>query len=190
MQTHWLEPKRESSLKAPPKGTVTFCEEDIATPEAALGTDTMDDNLYEGLEAKLYAMDTKLTKMERLVECNVYTLCQLLAQILAARQSKTTNVAHIEKMLGNGDTILEESKEIITLPQVSIDDIQHRKDPNSIDLTPEVVSQLRDYITLVAGLYRDNDFPNFEHASHVNNKMSLLGASTGIRRSQQPVSVW
>jgi hypothetical protein len=37
-----------------------------------------------------------------------------------------------------------------------------------VDLDPNVVTQLRMYVTILANLYRNNNaFHNFEHASHV-----------------------
>ena len=55
-----------------------------------------------------------MSKMERLVAWNTEILCGLLKQILAARQSKPDrNLRKAEKSLVQGETVLEEFKEII-----------------------------------------------------------------------------
>ena len=126
--------------------------------------DDDDDNYGQG----------KLTKIERLIEWNVDILSSLIIQILAARDTRPSAVKHIENQLAKGDTVLEEFKEIITLPKVGLQDIQKRKHPSSIQLDSKVVAQLRDYIIQVAGMYRENAFHNFEHASHVTMSVSKL----------------
>jgi hypothetical protein len=45
---------------------------------------------------------------------------------------------------------------------------------NSIELADEVTSQLHNYVSTIASLYRDNPFHNFEHASHVTMSVVKL----------------
>mmetsp|Transcript_27056 Transcript_27056/g.65651 ORF Transcript_27056/g.65651 Transcript_27056/m.65651 type:complete len:965 (+) Transcript_27056:272-3166(+) len=44
---------------------------------------------------------------------------------------------------------------------------QYKRDPKSIELPEAVKSQLKDYVTIIASMYTDNAFHNFEHASEV-----------------------
>lgn len=54
---------------------------------------------------------------------------------------------------------------IIKFPDQKTDEILvGEQDPNWVMLSPRVTAQLADYITVVAQLYPDNPFHNFEHA--------------------------
>lgn len=44
---------------------------------------------------------------------------------------------------------------------------QYKRDPKSINLPEMVKVQLKDYVTIIASMYTDNAFHNFEHASEV-----------------------
>jgi hypothetical protein len=70
-----------------------------------------------------------------------------------------------------GTTILDEVKEIITLPS---EPTKYKVDPFSIELSPEVTAQLTEYVTAIAQMYRDNPFHSFEHASHVTMSVCKL----------------
>ena len=160
MQTYWLETKaetiRRASLESRNGEGDDRCEQPLSVREINAHYSDLADS-----------PPSVTTKMERLVEWNVDILSSLLEQIVAARDCKPESLQHIESQLAQGDTVLEEFKEIITLPKVGLEDIRKRKDPNSIELDDNVVSQLRGYLTEVAGMYLDNEFHNFEHASHV-----------------------
>jgi class 3 adenylate cyclase len=45
---------------------------------------------------------------------------------------------------------------------------------SSNNIEPEVVSELKSYVTGIATMYRDNPFHNFEHASHVTMSVTKL----------------
>ena len=47
-------------------------------------------------------------------------------------------------------------------------------DRESIDIDPDIISELREYVTLIASAYRDNPFHNFEHACHVTMSVNKL----------------
>ena len=127
-----------------------------------------------------------LSKNQRLVEWNTEVLSQLLQQILAARTVVASASAEkIEKGIGEGQIVLEEFQEIVVLPKYSSDELQKRRDTRMIELDPKVKDQLRDFVTKVSAMYRNNAFHSFEHASHVVASVSKLltrivaGSSTG-----------
>ena len=49
-----------------------------------------------------------------------------------------------------------------------------KRDPNSVCIEPEVRSQLKDYIVVIASLYQDNSFHDYEHASNVLSAVDRL----------------
>jgi class 3 adenylate cyclase len=68
-------------------------------------------------------------------------------------------------------TVLDEVKEIITLPRKAA---KYQQDPGDVQLGDKVVIQLHDYVQDVANMYRNNPFHNFEHASHVTQSLTKL----------------
>ena len=172
-RSKWIKP-RDEKISVKGKGEIqtywlkTKDEQDEERNSTDMSTSSeVDSNLLDFDDDQNMAKDVTMTKTQRLVEWNVDVLSKLLQQILAARESKSKDLKHLEKKLADGSTVLEQFKEIITLPKIDIEDLQRRKNPDDIELGEEVVSQLREYITNVANMYRDNAFHNFEHASHV-----------------------
>lgn len=64
-------------------------------------------------------------------------------------------------------TPLESVTEIISVQEFIEKAARVECDPESLDLGEAVRSQLFEYISIIASMYRDNPFHNFEHASHV-----------------------
>jgi len=191
IQTYWLETKEESrrksnnkKLKAKSinKNVNSNIETVIAdrTENGSVGTE-----LDELDDLDDYDSDSdghnKMTKKERLVEWNVEILSFLLKQILAARtgeESSSKDVSSTEAELRMGKnaatTVLDEFKEIITLPIVDSQKLQQRKDLQSIVLSQQLIVQIRNFVTCVANMYRPNAFHNFEHAAHVTASVRKL----------------
>jgi hypothetical protein len=110
-----------------------------------------------------------LLKHGRLIDWNVEILATLLKRITASRGSKnhsTSEECSFKKF--HGRKCLEEVTEIIPLFSTLPEEMETREiDKEKVTLPPGVESQLRDYVTMIACMYRDNFFHNFEHASHV-----------------------
>jgi 3'5'-cyclic nucleotide phosphodiesterase len=62
---------------------------------------------------------------------------------------------------------LDEVQEIITLPEFDQSASRNRQDPDTVEISPVVMEQLKMYVTWIASMYRANPFHNFDHASHV-----------------------
>jgi negative regulator of replication initiation len=127
------------------------------------------------------ADDLAADKTQRLIEWNVEVLLRLLKQVEAKRQAKQIHNAPEpldEKavLLGQieGKTVIDEVKEIVNLPRYKARDAIEQQDADSVELSSNVVSQLRDYVTNIAALYNSNPFHNFEHASHVTMSVTKL----------------
>ena len=58
-----------------------------------------------------------------------------------------------------GGTVLDEVREII---QLRSDIIKSQVDPHTVELGSKVEEQLRNYVKVIATLYRPNHFHNFE----------------------------
>jgi 3'5'-cyclic nucleotide phosphodiesterase len=72
-----------------------------------------------------------------------------------------------------GKTFLDETVEVITLPDFDAKVLE--KDVTTIcKLSDETKKQLRKYVNIVASLYNNNPFHNFEHACHVTMSVSKV----------------
>ena len=170
MQTYWL------STKKIPKPEEVVDMSGIEAPAEADPEDSESDAVDEDYSNELPEMNDCLTKKDRLIEWNVKVLSELLQQILASRgeDAEYENLEDIEARLGKDTIALDEFKDIVNLPKVSKDDLERRKDPSSIALPDEVVSQLRDFLSKVADFYLDNHFHCWEHAAHVTASVRKL----------------
>jgi len=120
-------------------------------------------------------------RQERLIEWNVEILADLLRRLVAYRQVNKINSATSGEELAfdynEGQNALDEITEIIPIGGANQDlsassYLDH--DPDKIVLPHEVEEQLRDYVNMIACMYRDNPFHNFEHCSHVLNSVQKL----------------
>jgi hypothetical protein len=118
-------------------------------------------------------------RQERLIDWNVEILAGLLKRIVTHR--KATNGGKSRKNLiiepHQGQTALQEITEIIPLSNSASKKIISEIDQEEIDIPIKAEEQLREYVTMVACMYRDNCFHNFEHASHV-----LMSAQKLLKR--------
>jgi class 3 adenylate cyclase len=151
MQTYWIT-AGVSNKDSSEGGTVSGGSDD--------GADSKADQQVE--KEKILAC----TKTARLVMWNVDVLANLLKQVHARRNGKIAAPLEVEASVKHmsQQTVLDEVKEIIHLPGFCG---QAGKDPESVELDPEILDQLENYVAVVASMYRDNPFHSFEHASHV-----------------------
>lgn len=109
-------------------------------------------------------------RIGRLVEWNSNLLLDLLRQVLAARKHKkglsVATMASCEIRSTTGQMVLDEVRDIITLPQ--FDPTKHKVDPETIEIPTNVKEQMFDFVREISESYQANAFHNFEHASHVS----------------------
>ena len=112
-------------------------------------------------------------RTSRLIDWNVDQLLALLKQIVAHRNAgpPQTHSAVLspldESALTLGKSPMDEVQEIITLPDFDRTTSRKHQDPETVVIPPAVVEQLKSFVTWIAGMYRNNPFHNFDHASHV-----------------------
>jgi class 3 adenylate cyclase len=197
MQTYWLETKEQSISRRSKQrgaGNANFRQNNVMAPLLESNMDELEEAEDEEEELDDISDDdgttlNTMTKTQRLVAWHVEVLSKLLQQILAARDESRTEqdgektpelVAKVEEDFKNratndgSTTVLDEFEEIITMPIVTADDLNKRKEPDSVVLPVAAVSQLHDFISFVAEMYRANPFHNFEHASHVTASVRKL----------------
>lgn len=154
------------------------------------------DELSEGHSGEMVVEQTEESvvsgfsdKMHRLVKWNTDLLVRSLQIVIAHRVDVGTMADSIDEMRAlenasrtdarNGQHVCEEVVEVINLPpkRHMLDPNDDPTDPESVQLSPEVLSQLTDFVRTIAVMYREsNPFHNFEHASHVTMSTSKLMA--------------
>jgi len=108
---------------------------------------------------------------KHLIEWNVDLFKRLLRQILAHRMGKGTltkdTIHTISHVMKEGSTVRDELSRILKFPFFDKEAAKLKVDPETIELSPTVEGQLRDYILFIASMYKDHAFHNFKHASNV-----------------------
>jgi hypothetical protein len=137
-------------------------------------TDYMDNSMFLKLEATKAENTGAKMKTARLIDWAVELFTGYLKDVKARREingrggATTKSRADTVTMLPtNQETCLDEVTEVIHLPKFDRKAAIHQKSRQEIEIDDIVVSQLRDYITVIAASYKDNPFHNFEHACHV-----------------------
>ena len=171
---HWFSP-REGGVEAKGKGTLsTFWLNDYGDRKGSLVK--QESSVRESKEDPTILLSNK--KM-RLIDWNVEVMMRLLKQIIRRRkvlqivpeQNQKDYESRVVKQLAVNANPLDEVREVIRLP------IHHVEDSSiagADEVPQEVAGELADYISSVAAMYRDNDFHNFEHASHVTMSVVKL----------------
>jgi hypothetical protein len=168
LQTYWLDLHQDSAIKSTSSGSEHSIK-NTDQPEDASGVTTP----HSVMAAPI---STAAEKHQRLISWNTDILARLLTQIISRRESRQEkpdspeHIRNLEESIGRDDTVLSEVQEIIMLPP--FENSGNSIDPSRIELSEDVINQLRDYVQTLAAMYRENPFHNFEHASHVT--MSVL----------------
>jgi len=176
LTTYWLSIK--SSNTGSSKGSSnedTSVSNDNSQNEAVraemAGLSQYEDGKIPGFDAKTL----------RLVDWNSDVLARLLRQVVARRLAKSKDTKENTKECSpalfkktDGTTVLDEVQEIIHLPEFEAEVARRQVEADSVDLGEDVMLQLRGFVTIVATMYKDNPFHNFEHASHVTMSVVKL----------------
>jgi hypothetical protein len=114
------------------------------------------------------ALHKKNDIQDRLVKWNVDVLAKVLREIVARRKAgaqEPDSVEYIKTLeqdtLAGDVCSLDEATEVIRLPEFNVNRSIF-ENPESIELGPEVLAQLDEYIKAIAAMYRPNAFHNFE----------------------------
>lgn len=165
----WLTPRKEL-VDAKGKGKLQCYWVEPGVPSANSATShTSKGNDSGSIHACLPEIALS-TKYNRLVNWNTEMLEKLILQVVNSRpatprQARTSSV--IETQSSAYRLPLDEVTDVVELKRFDSERKLNNQRGTVIQLPPEVRSQLKEYITMIALMYRDNAFHNFEHASHV-----------------------
>lgn len=107
-------------------------------------------------------------KVERLVAWNTELLLQLLKAIVAKRNAVSGRkmmpaaLTAMAQNIASDGMVVDEVTEIIQMPDFD-DRLSSKKiDINSVQLSSDVINQTKRFVSLIASMYRENPFHNFE----------------------------
>eukprot|EP00522_Entomoneis_paludosa_P015215 CAMPEP_0172460140 /NCGR_PEP_ID=MMETSP1065-20121228/35696_1 /TAXON_ID=265537 /ORGANISM="Amphiprora paludosa, Strain CCMP125" /LENGTH=1281 /DNA_ID=CAMNT_0013215079 /DNA_START=46 /DNA_END=3891 /DNA_ORIENTATION=- len=189
-KSHWLS-RREDAIEAKGKGLIqTFWVE----PHTRVGGSNAStaSSFSDELEDDFEQLDEKTM---RLVDWNVEIMAKLIRQIVARREAwdsltrrgilsrrhsvlpphgASLSKDSVGSMGSSQGTVLEEVQEVVELPEFDPRLAQNRIDPSTIQLDEMVMTQLKEFVSIIAVMYRANPFHCFEHASHVTMSVTKL----------------
>jgi hypothetical protein len=105
-------------------------------------------------------------KHERLVDWNVDIVKKVLVQVVTRRMERSVKptpeceLRQLELLVQQDSVVLGAVKEIVSLPKYTKG--EDRMLIKEVELSEQVVNQLRTYIVSIAKMYRLNPFHNFE----------------------------
>jgi hypothetical protein len=137
-----------------------------------------------------------LTEREqRLIDWTADQLLRILRRIVAKRAQSgqigpNTGVIPQASASRTEVNVFDEVQECISFPSPEKEQAASSKlevvDEAKVELHPDVIWQLFDYVTSISTLYRNNSFHNFEHAVHVTlstTKMLNRIVSPGVNQN-------
>lgn len=131
-----------------------------------------------GLHGFKALREKKQSKESRLVDWNVEILGRLLKHVIARRNALGLEASTDEVKLDRpeGQTILEEVREIITLPKFDASAAKSQEDPEKMELDSALKDQLHDYVSTLASMYR--------YVSYLLAFRSFLSTNNNRKRSR------
>jgi class 3 adenylate cyclase len=188
-KAHWVKPRNELVMaKGKGKMQTYWIEPKAGGGHADRSHHSSDNGSFseEASVTSLFSNSINDDKIERLIEWNTDILARLVKHITARHKimksvKPNKNKANKAESIsgsshGGGEMmVLDEVKEIIEMPDFDARNYKKQENnPDLIELDPEVVSQLRDYVVTIALQYHNNPFHNFDHASHVGMSVAKL----------------
>jgi hypothetical protein len=145
-----------------------------------LGHDDEDD--WENKSPNLWTLSQQQLRehYERLIDWQVELFSKILREIVAGRDMssvKNETMPDPTAVVRRDGPVYEEVLECIQLPKFDPRAVKARVNKSeSVELPPEVVSELHAFISTIASQYRQNPFHSYAHASHVvQSANKLLG---------------
>ncbi|KAL3933781.1 MAG: hypothetical protein SGBAC_010248 [Bacillariaceae sp.] len=175
---HWIT-QREDMVSAKGKGSVQTYWVKRATSSLAekLENNSIGDSSHSDKKSSSKTFvsvdgdvqgdrDNRIRKT--LIEWQVELLSRLLKRIVAKRCYHSGDFQHSFDAFGSEKTQpRDEIADEVKMPSFNSRTSLRIASSQYMQLPPEVLDQLEDFVTSVAFLYRDNSFHNYEHACHV-----------------------
>jgi hypothetical protein len=179
---HWISP-REDTVNAKGKGVLQTYWLNLHVSRrgtaSSVSSGAMDaSSSCDGFvadEAVPISEDTeRIIRRNRMVDWMTELLTEYLKRILAKRsvnsslhRHHSSDIALPEELIG-----IDEVVEAVLLPRFDAATEAENSDWLAVEIHPVVAEQLREYVNVIASMYRNNPFHNFDHACHVTMSVS------------------
>jgi hypothetical protein len=185
----WVQP-REDVVHAKGKGAMeTYWLSSSFNSDSSVDMSNTEGESISDTDRNLWVISHEAKASERqeqLVDWNVQVLKKLIKQIVARRNAAVVGRSLLaprtylrsdpgEQVLdslsiSNASSLgtgmpLDEVKEIIKLPDFDKRVARRQQDAESIELSPQVMHELKLFVVAISSMYQDNPFHNFAHAS-------------------------
>jgi class 3 adenylate cyclase len=199
-KSHWISPRKDLVLVKGKGEMSTFwikTKACLSTEEskgmfARLDVSTHSDSTFEDSDLWIESssthsgsQQTEVSQFQSVVDRNVEVLLSYLKKIhsrrISLRNSGHRKPREEEQEIGMGDPIIEEAREVVMMPPFDSVVAMNMAQSESVELSFEVESQLRLYVSSIASTYRSVEFHNFEHATHAATAMDKM-----IKRITKP----
>jgi hypothetical protein len=182
IQTYWLKRLKHSDHPSIPRRDITFSFSERNTQAFP---DTVDERrvlLLGGIQRK--PQDIANKKLDRLVDWCSEVLMTLLKQVEERRETLGTKpddelvIRQVEDELlcpvwKGGKAAFDEVVESIEMARFN-EEATRMIIVEEMERREQVQKELREYVRIVASMYNDNPFHNFEHATHVTMSVMKL----------------
>lgn len=171
MSTFWIKPKACLASCEPPD-LLSGSDASTVASEASFDDVTAWENLnlseFQSHDTKFHAV------VDRTVDLFLPYLKKIQAKRNALKAVSDNTYQGQNDELPMGDPIMEEAREVVRMPAFDHRIASAMTNYDYVDLSEEVESQLRLYVSSIVSTYRDNEFHNVEHAAHVTLTMDKL----------------
>ena len=165
LQTFWLEVKNDAAVSSSSEG-----ESSSAFPREDQESILEKGPVSSSLEMKSDTGNNQTVlepKARRLVDWNTDILLRILRDVVSHRVAKEEIPDSEEELAAAevaiqkpGTIVFDELIDIISLPSYDREGMQRKKTSAPAELSQAVMDQLKEYVTCIAGLYRNNPFHN------------------------------
>eukprot|EP00934_Nitzschia_sp_Nitz4_P002947 Nitzschia sp. Nitz4//scaffold18_size181773//144983//147205//NITZ4_001936-RA/size181773-processed-gene-0.66-mRNA-1//-1//CDS//3329540074//2937//frame0 len=163
LQTYWLDYRSSNTLpRSRSRDALSSLDMDFSEDASTS---------HEDLEATSVCEDSDNEKLERSIEWTAEVLLSLLKRVVAMRMGASASYFKDCIAGSSNSRPLEEVVEVIAL---NSQERSYPVDPAEVEIPKAVVTQLYTYVRDMAALYNNNDFHNFEHATHVAMSVTKL----------------
>lgn len=175
-KSHWLT-AREDSVMAKGKGVLsTFWimpkNGRKGSSRASSTGDASESSASHGRRLSFYSdagsafgSNSEKKKHNRLVEWVTEIISGHVKKVMAKRGANPPNTTVDPYSPTKGGTFLDEVAEVIILPKFDSQAALSQANHTEIDLSFEIVAELREYVGIIAGTYNDNSFHKYVHCS-------------------------
>jgi len=177
----WLT-RREDKVRAKGKGVLTTywltLKGGMHAGSSASGEDGSDSKQLPKKHSDIEKSKRRNLKESRLIDWVADILLEHIKKVVIVHErcSPTGSMVNdkLHYMAEDGKICLDEVQDAIQMPPFDPKVAEAALDSRNVEIPHDISEAVREYVSLIAGAYRNNPFHNFEHACHVTMSVNKL----------------